>query len=242
MEVDLVRAKSADGRDAEAKAPVSRVTDLTERLRDAITDGRIVPGYRLVQDELCEAFGVGRGTLREALTRLEAQGWISSTLHRGAQVRVLSRQEIGETLDIREALEMVAAGLAAERLTEEKQAALVEIMAALSLAEKNADRESFLVHNNLLHEEIIAASENERLREGPELKLIKLIQVQVVDYGGTSWMAQAQSEHVAVVDGILSGKRGAAERAMRSHIRRVNELMRSLPNEAFLPINKIRKS
>src|SRR5262249_31586055 len=80
--------------------------------------GRYVPGQRLVEPDLMRACGVGRGTVREALNRLAADGIVSLTLHRGALVRALGRDEVRQIFALLETLVGFMAREAAERIDE----------------------------------------------------------------------------------------------------------------------------
>src|SRR3569833_2639837 len=70
------------------------VDDIIGRLRDAILAGRIAPGQRLAANDLVEQLGVSRGSIREALQRLSAEGLVDITPNRGAMVRRLSREQV----------------------------------------------------------------------------------------------------------------------------------------------------
>ena len=58
---------------------------------DGLYRGRYVPGQRLVEADLTRDFEVGRGSVREALSRLAAEGLVTMNLHRSAVLRQLSR-------------------------------------------------------------------------------------------------------------------------------------------------------
>jgi DNA-binding GntR family transcriptional regulator len=85
------------------------------RLRDAIIEGRLAPGERLVERELCEALGISRPSLREALRGLACEGLVQIVAHRGPAVAVITREQAAEIFAVREALEGMAARLLAAR-------------------------------------------------------------------------------------------------------------------------------
>jgi DNA-binding GntR family transcriptional regulator len=78
---------------------------VTTRLRNAILDGAYPPGFRLVQEELADRFGVSRIPLREALRTLAGEGLIRSTPGRGTFVTALDLAEIDEIYDLRRLVE-----------------------------------------------------------------------------------------------------------------------------------------
>src|SRR6478752_3086026 len=87
-------------------------------LHARIVNGDLSPGERLVEEELAEQLGEGRGAIRTALLRLEHDGLVVRERNRGARVRRVSTEEAVEILEARASLESLAAGYAALRRTE----------------------------------------------------------------------------------------------------------------------------
>src|SRR5271154_6604206 len=84
-----------------------------EVLRKAIVNGELLPGERLVEEDLSARLGLGRAAVRMALVRLEHDGLVQRERHRGATVRRVSESEAVEILEARAALEGLAARHAA---------------------------------------------------------------------------------------------------------------------------------
>ena len=95
-----------------------------KHLRDAILSGRLLPGQRLVERELCEAMGVSRPSLREALRRLEAERLVEIVPHKGPTGAAVSDREARELYELRVVLESFAARSFAERAPEASLKAL----------------------------------------------------------------------------------------------------------------------
>lgn len=89
---------------------------MAELLRDEIARGQLEPGSVLRQREIASRFGVSPTPVREALSRLEVEGFITSTLHRGATVVRQERARVEENFRIRATLEALAVELAVPRL------------------------------------------------------------------------------------------------------------------------------
>lgn len=103
----------------------STIEDMTKGfIRTAITKGLFAPGQRLQQDALAELLGVSRMPVRAALRQLETENLITFHPHRGATVRELSADEIGEIYDLRILLECEIIDIATPRLTEKDLAEL----------------------------------------------------------------------------------------------------------------------
>lgn len=88
-----------------------------ERLRAAIVEHRYEPGQRLIEQRVAEELEVSRTPIREALRRLEAEGFVTTSPNRGAAVRDVSIDEIVDLYELRARLESYAAELAAQRMS-----------------------------------------------------------------------------------------------------------------------------
>jgi DNA-binding GntR family transcriptional regulator len=86
-----------------------------ERLKQAIVQGDLDPGSRVVESRLAEALGISRTPVREAIHKLEREGLLRQHPRRGFFVEGLGRDDIEETFGIRSVLESYAARLAAVR-------------------------------------------------------------------------------------------------------------------------------
>ena len=89
-----------------------------EALLELVVTGRLRPGQHLVETELARHLGVSRQPVREALHRLQAEGWVEFRPNRGACVHAPSAHEVDELLAVRALLEVEAARLAALRASE----------------------------------------------------------------------------------------------------------------------------
>ena len=102
-----------------------------EHIRQAIIDGTFTRGERLMEIQLAEQMGVSRTPVREAIRKLELEGFVVMIPRRGTYVADISIKDLNEVYEIRTALDVLAAGLAAERINddelEQMQRLLVEI-------------------------------------------------------------------------------------------------------------------
>jgi DNA-binding GntR family transcriptional regulator len=97
---------------------------VAENLRDAILDGRLNPGQKLIERELCESLDISRTLLREALQQLQAEGLITSVPHKGPSVALIGADEVAELYEVRQALEGLAATSFAAHATDAQIAEL----------------------------------------------------------------------------------------------------------------------
>lgn len=98
--------------------PLSRVEStgdsIAHALREEILAGRLTAGERLIEESIAKQYGVSRVPVREALTRLQSEGFVTIVRYRGATVSETLIQDSRELLQIRRGLEILSAQLAAE--------------------------------------------------------------------------------------------------------------------------------
>ena len=143
------------------------VDALADALRARILDGALAPGARLRERELCEQYGVARHSLRAALRALAAEGLVRIEPHRGAQVALLTPDDVRWLYELRAALELEAAHLALERndgrLPPTVHAALARLQTACE-----GDDPPWSVINEAhadLHGAIVAAARSPRIAQ-----------------------------------------------------------------------------
>ena len=111
-------------------------------VREDILEGKLVPGQRLVESTLCDAYGVSRTVIREALRQLESEHLITVVPNLGPIVAVLSESEIRAIYVVRAALEGLAGKLFAENATKEQCKDLIELRRRLDKEYRKGDVDS----------------------------------------------------------------------------------------------------
>lgn len=128
---------------------------IAHALRDEILAGRLTGGERLIEEAIAKQFGVSRVPVREALNRLQSEGFVTIVRYRGATVSETLIQDSHELLQIRRGLEILSAQLAAEN---RGGAAAAELTA---IAEDHGGQRSGMP----FHELVAEASGNRQLQE-----------------------------------------------------------------------------
>ncbi|MFF8429313.1 GntR family transcriptional regulator [Streptomyces sp. NPDC016566] len=184
-------------------------------LRQDIIAGRLGPGERLVERELAERFGVSRVPVREAIRALVAEGFVLFESARRTVVRRLTPTDVKELFELREALEVYAAGLAAARVTPESLAELRELLAEAATATTEGDGEAITDINTRFHDRILAMAGNSLL----------ISVMEPVD-GRLRWLTrqneewpQLLSEHRELYEAIASGDPDRARAHAIGHVR-----------------------
>ena len=189
-----------------------------DAIREAIINGTLKPRERLMEIQLAEELGVSRTPVREALRKLELEGFIVMVPRKGAYVADISFKDIADVFEIRAALEALAAGLAAERITDEELEEMERLVAEKAEAIANQDMEKLIKVDTMFHEAIYKASRNQRLTS-----IISNLREQIQRYRTTSLaypgrMQRSLEEHRSIVEAIQSRDSQFAQQVARVHI------------------------
>ena len=98
-----------------------------ELVRERLVRGELVPGAVIQQGALARELGISTTPLREALRRLMSDGLVELDARRDARVTRLTAEEARDLVELRRSLDPMAAGLAAERRTRQRLAAVSSI-------------------------------------------------------------------------------------------------------------------
>lgn len=137
---------------------------VTEYLRDAIVQGELPIGMRLVEEHLANQFGVSRGPIRDALRRLEQESLVESR-GTGSYVVGITEADIDELYSLRQAVESLAADLAMDRTTEEGWAQMALLVRTLEEAADAQDHAGFAAADIQFHSRIYTLSGHRRLAD-----------------------------------------------------------------------------
>ncbi|MFI9743740.1 GntR family transcriptional regulator [Streptomyces sp. NPDC052494] len=136
-----------------------------EELRERIIEAELPAGTRLVEREIAEELRVSRVPVREAMQRLEAEGFLSVRPRRGSVVTEFGPEDAEHLFDVRENLEGLAARLAARHAGAQELRALEELLArARAAAESGRLREAVSLNADF-HRAVVGLSGNPLLVE-----------------------------------------------------------------------------
>ncbi|MGC5035715.1 GntR family transcriptional regulator [Streptomyces sp. DT190] len=188
---------------------------VTAALRREIVAGDLRPGDRLVERELAERFGVSRVPVREAIRSLVAEGFVHFETPRRTVVRRLTPTDVKELFELREALEVYAAGLAASRATPEDLAEVRALLDRAAAATEAGDAEAITDVNSRLHDRIVAMAGNSLLTEALEPVAGRL---RWMTRRNEEW-SQLLVEHRELYEAIASGDPDRARAHALTHVR-----------------------
>lgn len=150
-------------RDKIERAPLPSV--VTDLLREQIIEGRLAPGTRLNERELCEQFGISRTPLREAFQQLAFEDLIEMQPNRGARVTVLSETDIRESFTVLGSLETLAGQLACQHATDEETREIIALTHEMKALYIRHDLPNYYKINRIIHSRIIQAARNSLLEQ-----------------------------------------------------------------------------
>jgi DNA-binding GntR family transcriptional regulator len=140
----------------ETKSYEPMATVVGRSIREAILDGRLRPGERIRQEDIARRLGTSRIPVREALRQLETEGLVSLVPHSGARVAVMDFDRFSELYRLREAVEPMAIGESASRLTDQELDHLRELV--LIVEQTSDDPLRWLEADRRFHLESYAAA------------------------------------------------------------------------------------
>jgi GntR family transcriptional regulator, rspAB operon transcriptional repressor len=188
-----------------------------ERLKAMIVDGTLLPGERVVPEQLARDMGVSRTPMLSALKRLAQERLIVWRSRRGVFIRRLSKRELALIFEVREVLEGLAARRAATLIEPRQVEQLRDLFSGIDIADTPENRRIYLGQDFLFHSGIleIAAS-------APLMQTTHSVNILVLAFGAglIKSIQDGLTEHEVILEALLRRDPGAAEAAMRAHIRR----------------------
>jgi len=205
------------------KSRIKETENLSARvyheIKSLILRNEIMPGQKLQHQELSERLGVSRTPVREALTRLVQEGYVSLLPNRGFICKEIGMQEAEELYDLREGLEALAVEKAIGNLN---HGALERLRQRIDLygrdIQKRFTRER-LIYDQNFHLEIAAITGNETLKRALRQVFERIILKRKTDglYDPARGMS-AHKEHLRLMEAIRHRNVAEAVRIVRAHI------------------------
>jgi DNA-binding GntR family transcriptional regulator len=188
-----------------------------EHIVEAVLNGDLKPGDRIVESSMARQLGVSQAPVREAIRDLVLLGFLETQPYKGTSVRSFTPEELWETYTVRAALESLAARLAASHLTDEDVRALRGILDQMMRAAERQDRDRLVELDNLFHEKILQISKNRTLYQF--WKTLQFSTWTIVTYRKGSYdPAYLAARHEELLKALESRDPEEAMHAMQHHI------------------------
>lgn len=200
-----------------------------DRLRRDIVEGELRPGARLRFEELKDNYGVGLSPLREALTRLAAEGLVVLEEHKGFHVAPIYRNDLQDLLFMRQEIEALAIRRSIERGDDQWEAQIVATIHALGKRQSfSADGrvdEEWEIRHRAFHDSVVAACNSPRLL---------LFRAQLTDHAeryrrlSHHYLSAGRdhlAEHCALADAVVARDASLSDLLIRRHLERTVQIL-----------------
>lgn len=197
--------------------PRSLDTQAADLLREQILNGTLAPGARLLEIDLAEQLSLSRGTIRSALQQLSYEGLVVQSPYRGCAVCRLSAQDAWELYTLRQALESLAARLAATTISPSQSETLETALQTLLQAAQRGSWSSVADADFALHQIVVRCSNHGRLQQ--QYKIVEQqIRLYIVSCNALHPDLEAIArDHQHLVAAIISGDAALAEQMAKEH-------------------------
>ena len=194
-------------------------TRVYNQIKNLILSNEVMPGQKLHHQHLSERLGVSRTPVREALTRLVQEGYVSFLPNRGFTCKEIRMQEAEELYDLREAMEAFAVEKATARLTQAALDALRRKMDRYGEDVHQRFSRERLVYDQDVHLEIAQLAGNETLKSSLRHVFERIVLKRRTDglYDPARGVA-AHQEHLKLLEAMERRDVEQAVRVIRAHI------------------------
>ena len=204
---------------------MARFPDIQHRIRDDILSGQLAFGVRITTADLAVRYGVSQMPIRMALRELRGEGLVTMEPNRGARVRSIDPEFIGNIFDIRNALEVLVVRRAARLRTTQHIAQLQSIEQTLEACVIDQDYAGALQANRRLHHligDIAANPDAQLLLDRHWLLLAGLWRENKYSperYSGVI------NDHRHLIEAIADGDAEAAASLMQAHVLKAKQVL-----------------
>ena len=212
-----------------------------EEILEAICSGRLAPGERLNQDALAGRLGISRQPVGQALSVLKAQGFVRDTGRRGLIVAPLEREFFRAIYELREALDSLAASLAARRCKPGDATEGRKLLAEGRRAVRSGRVDELIEADMRFHLWICRVAGNPLLSDTMRLYWNHLRRAMGEVLQQRSRRDQIWEEHEAILQGIIKGDPAAAAQRASAHARAASKGILMLPSAQPLAGRRDRK-
>lgn len=192
-----------------------------QSLREAILSLEYRPGEALRKVEVCEALGVSRSPVSEAILRLSGEGLVDVVPQAGTYVARFSMGEIREGAFLREAIELAAMDYLAPRITEDQLVVLRRNLRIQEALVDDADFTGFYALDREFHEQLLSFTGFPRLSQVADTTWVQVNRARQLLLPVPGRVAETLGEHRSILAALERRDAEAARQAMRVHLGRL---------------------
>ncbi len=206
-----------------------------DALKERIIEFKLRPNERLTEIQLADEFETSRTPIREALLKLEREGWVVSRPHHGYTVRDFSIAELDDTYDVRIALEWLSVRLACERMVAAEIDRLEDFWSRPQ-DHATGDASAMLRCDEEFHESVARASGNQELVRHLRNTNERIRIIRRIDFTRNERIDLTFREHAAMLRLIRKQDVAAAQQAMENHIRASRDCVARIATEGLAQV------
>lgn len=212
-------------------ALATRASAVYEHLRSDIAHGLLEPGSKLRVEAMCKRYDVGASPLREALSRLSAEGWVERNDLRGFSVAPLHWDELPILTRNRIQLESIALRESIERRDADMEDQLVLLVHRLSRTPRSLSTDSYVTNpawetlHRDFHRTLLSRCPSRWLRGFCDNLADESYRFRQVAAGRVFSKRDEHAEHFAIFEAVIDGRTDDALRALEAHYARTAEVV-----------------
>jgi DNA-binding GntR family transcriptional regulator len=195
-------------------------------IKDAIINGELEPGRRLIEEKLAEDMNTSRTPVREAIQKLEKEGLIYKLPRGGFAVKGISEEEVEEVFGLRGVLEGYAGYLATSRIKVEELKTLEEIIKLEEACLKNLNVEEFIRLDSEFHDLLYRAAKNARLYNLLNDLRDYMYRYRVIILRYQRKPQLAVNDHKEMLSSLKAKNARTVEKLVRKHMSRGKDLIK----------------
>ena len=188
-------------------------------LREAILKGELKPGERLMELQLAAKLGVSRTPIREAIRMLEQEGLAVTIPRKGAEVAKMTEKDMEDVLQIREALDELAAKIACEQISEEQLEELVATMHEFEESTKTDNVKKIAEADVMFHDIIYQSTGNPKLVNMLNNLREQMYRYRVEYLKDENNYPTLMKEHKDIVEGLVRKNKTQVTETMHQHVK-----------------------
>lgn len=201
-----------------------------EHLRERIVDGTLAMGAALSERRISEELGVSKSPVREALAQLRDEGLVLIEPQKGARVFTLSKAEVSQICDFRQAIEAAAFELALDRNPDQLAADMETTVQKMKNARKQGDTKAYLELDTAFHQLIFKYAANDYLAASYERFVGKIAALRTHLADLPQHTELSFEEHRALAEAVRKRDFPAIKALLIDHIDRTRQTYSNLPN------------
>lgn len=208
------------------------LTDVAVRdIRRMIVRGHVDPGAKLNEPEICEALGISRTPVREALKLLAAEGLVELRRNRNPIVALVDAAELAHLFEVESGIESMAAKLSATRMLKADLDRLEKLQVRMERHRAKGELDDYFEINQQIHRLVVVGARNPVLAETHGWLLGRLQRARYLALSAEGRWEQSVLEHREILEALKHGDSEKAGRLFATHVERTGAIVTAMAGD-----------